>query len=68
MDGYMLIKQIRAMPQAKAVRAIALTAFARETDQQKAIAAGFDLHISKPVEPLTLIQVIQQRINRRAIN
>jgi CheY-like chemotaxis protein len=60
MDGYMLMRQVRAMPYDRGgkIRAIALTAYAGEMNQQQAIAVGFQQHISKPVEPETLIQAI----------
>ncbi|MFB2970432.1 ATP-binding protein [Aerosakkonema sp. BLCC-F183] len=60
MDGYMLIRQIRTMPpeQGGQVPAIALTAYAGEIDQQQAIAAGFQRHIPKPVEPEELVKAI----------
>ena len=59
-NGYMLIEQIRAMPaeQGSQVPAIALTAYAGESDRQQAIAAGFQQHISKPVESEELIKAI----------
>ena len=44
--------------------AIALTAFARSEDRQRAMLAGFDMHISKPVEPAELIAVVA-RLARR---
>lgn len=61
MDGYGLIKKIRAMPdnQGGNVPAIALTAYAGETNQKQAIAAGFQRHLSKPMETLELVKVIQ---------
>ncbi|MBC6435626.1 response regulator [Nostoc sp. HG1] len=58
MDGYMLIRQIRRLPQNQQVRAIALTAYAGEIDHRQAIAAGFQQHLSKPVEPSQLINAI----------
>jgi len=58
MDGYMLIRQIRRLPQSQQVRAIALTAYAGEIDYRQAIAAGFQQHLSKPVEPSQLINAI----------
>jgi len=60
MDGYMLIQQIRSrLPeQGGTIPAIALTAYARDFDQQKALQAGFQAHITKPVEPDMLIQTI----------
>lgn len=60
MNGYMLIQQIRTMPaeQGGQVPAIALTAYAGESDRQQAISAGFQQHISKPVESEELIKAI----------
>ncbi|GAB4541979.1 MAG: hypothetical protein Tsb0014_34320 [Pleurocapsa sp.] len=59
-DGYMLLQQICALPPERGgnIRAIALTAFAGELDQQRARSAGFQQHISKPVEVVKLIQTI----------
>ncbi|BCL36984.1 PAS domain S-box protein [Nostoc sp. MS1] len=59
-DGYMLIRQIRERsPQEGGdIPAIALTAYAGEINQQQALASGFHLHISKPVDPDALIEAI----------
>ncbi|MDZ8226106.1 PAS domain S-box protein [Nostoc sp. ChiVER01] len=63
-DGYMLIRRIRAMSpeQGGTIPAIALTAYAAEADSQQAIAAGFEQHITKPVEPAKLLQAIANLI------
>jgi PAS domain S-box-containing protein len=60
MDGYMLMRQVRALPSHKGgqVPAIALTAYAGEFDQKRALAVGFQQHIPKPVEPEILIRAI----------
>ena len=56
-DGYALIRQVRQGKTGKSdIPAIALTAYAREEDKQQALKAGFNLHLSKPIEPLQLIQ------------
>jgi len=59
-DGYTLMRQIRTLPieQGGSILAIALTAYAGETDQQAAIAAGFNRHLAKPVEPAKLLATI----------
>jgi CheY-like chemotaxis protein len=51
-DGYMLIRQIRALPPAQGglIPAIALTAYAGDFNQQQALQAGFQQHIAKPIE------------------
>ncbi|WP_190567027.1 PAS domain S-box protein [Desertifilum sp. FACHB-1129] len=60
MDGYLLIQQVRALPADRGgqIPAIALTAYAGDTNQQQVIAAGFQKHISKPIEPEKLVQAI----------
>ncbi|MEH2359005.1 AAA family ATPase [Nostoc sp.] len=60
MDGYMLMRQIRSLEPEKGgtIPAIALTAYAGEIDHQQAIAVGFQLHISKPVDPEELVKAI----------
>lgn len=61
MDGYTLLGQIRTLEAERGDRpipAIALTAYAGEVDQQQALAAGFQQHLPKPVEPEVLLQAI----------
>ncbi|MEG4211833.1 PAS domain S-box protein [Microcoleus sp. S13_B4] len=60
MDGYALSGQIRkwSPQQGGMIPAIALTAYAGEINQQQALAAGFQIHISKPVEPDELVKAI----------
>lgn len=60
-DGYDLIRSLRASPKPSLQRlpAAALTAFARPEDRQAALRAGYDAHISKPVEPGVLIAVVE---------
>ncbi|NEU78603.1 PAS domain S-box protein [Nostoc sp. UIC 10630] len=67
-DGYMLMRQIRAMSpeQGGTIPAIALTAYAGEADYQQAIAAGFGQHITKPVEPAKLVRAIANLIYSRS--
>ena len=56
-DGYELIQKIRSSQNSKSsLPAIALTAYASEEDKQKAIAAGFDLHLPKPIDATQLIE------------
>ncbi|MBC8025231.1 MAG: response regulator [Steroidobacteraceae bacterium] len=58
-DGYSLIRRVRAMPNATArIPAIALTAYARPEDRAKSIGAGFQRHLTKPVEPGELISLV----------
>ncbi|AUS99305.1 hypothetical protein CLI64_02230 [Nostoc sp. CENA543] len=66
-DGYSLMRQIRELPPAQGgnIPAIALTAYTRESDQQQAILAGFQQHISKPVDPFELAQVIANLLRQK---
>lgn len=66
MDGYMLMQQVRNLPaeQGGQIPAIALTAYAGELNYQQAIAAGFQIHVSKPVEPTELANVITHLLER----
>lgn len=62
-DGYMLIQQVRTLlTQGDQIKAIALTAYAGEMNQQQALKAGFHKHISKPIEPTTLVQAISSLV------
>ncbi|MEG5035990.1 ATP-binding protein [Microcoleus sp. AT3-D2] len=60
MDGYMLVRQVRALPpeQGGQIPAIALTAYAGDFNQKQALAAGFQRHVTKPVEPNELVKAI----------
>jgi PAS domain S-box-containing protein len=59
-DGYALIRQIRALPATLGGRtpAVALTAYARREDAERAFAAGFQMHVAKPIEPAQLAIVV----------
>jgi len=58
-DGYVLVRRLRAMEEGLGRRlpAIALTAYASEEDTRRALTAGFDAHLSKPVDPARLIDI-----------
>jgi PAS domain S-box-containing protein len=59
-DGYELIREIRgrSFDQGGSVPAVALTAFARSEDRTRALLAGFQMHVAKPVEPSELIATV----------
>ena len=64
MDGYMLMQHIRTLKEGSTVPAIALTAYASEMDQKQALAAGFQEHLSKPLEPAKLMMTIAHLLSR----
>lgn len=65
MDGYQLIQQIRSLPpeQGGNLPAIALTAYAAISDQQNILQAGFQRHVTKPIEPAALAMAIANLVN-----
>ncbi|MFN6583342.1 MAG: PAS domain S-box protein [Aulosira sp. ZfuVER01] len=65
-DGYTLIRQLRSLPseQGGQIPAVALTAYARSEDRTRALLAGFQLHIPKPVNPAELVAVVANLAGR----
>ena len=65
-DGYALITRVRALSAEAGgtVPAIALTAYARAEDRMKIILAGFQMHVSKPVEPAELLTMVASLAGR----
>lgn len=65
-DGYKLIQKIRNQESTHGyhIPAIALTAYVRSEDQIKALSAGFEMHVAKPVEPQELIAAIAKVVGR----
>jgi CheY-like chemotaxis protein/anti-sigma regulatory factor (Ser/Thr protein kinase) len=63
-DGYGLIARVRALPATEGggVPAVALTAYARVEDRTRALTAGFDMHVAKPVEPAELLSLLTHLI------
>ncbi|MGG6240522.1 PAS domain S-box protein [Nodosilinea sp. AN01ver1] len=67
MNGYALVQQIRQRrhDQGGNIPAIALTAYAGDVNQQQALAAGFQLHLAKPIEPDLLVSTIAALVRPR---
>jgi signal transduction histidine kinase len=59
-DGYTLLEQLRRMPGLEGVPAIALTGHALDEDRERALAAGFTVHLAKPVDPDELLRVVRR--------
>jgi signal transduction histidine kinase/ActR/RegA family two-component response regulator len=61
-DGYALIRRVRALPPERGGRtpAAALTAYARDEDRSRVLAAGYQLHIAKPFSPRELIAAVSE--------
>jgi CheY-like chemotaxis protein len=72
-DGYSLIKKVRELPAERGGQtpAAALTAYARVEDRMHALRSGFQIHMSKPVDPAELVTVIANlagRFNSSGVN
>jgi PAS domain S-box-containing protein len=67
-DGYDLIERVRNLPPAEGGKtpAIALTAYARSADRSRALLAGFNAHVTKPVDPAELISIVANVAGRMA--
>ncbi|MFY0566847.1 ATP-binding protein [Archangium lansingense] len=67
-DGYTLIRRVRALPPAQGgqVPAAALTAYTRLEDRTRALSAGFQVYVPKPVDPIELVMALANLINRFA--
>jgi CheY-like chemotaxis protein len=60
LDGYEVAQRIRATESGQPVTLIAISGYGQREDRQRAIAAGFDAHLTKPVDPERLIELIEQ--------
>ena len=60
MDGFQFIDRVRrhANPRVRELPAAALTAYARSDDRVKALRAGFQIHLAKPIDPAELVTTI----------
>ena len=65
-DGYALIRRIRAGEGDSTLPAVAVTAFARREDRDRALDAGFDVHMAKPVDPSELVDAVAALARRQA--
>ena len=64
-DGYEFIACLRKLPGGRTVPAVALTALARSDDRTRALRAGFQLHVAKPVDLTELVAVVQNLASLR---
>lgn len=58
-DGYQLAQRIRALPQTAQATLIALTGYGQESDRERSVAAGFDHHLTKPVDVAALLRLLE---------
>jgi CheY-like chemotaxis protein len=67
-NGYSLLRNLRQvwLVEGGAIPALAVTGFTRPEDRERAFAAGFDVHLAKPVEPESLLRALAD-LTRRAV-
>ena len=65
MDGYALAGRIRALPNGQSMRLIALTGYGQDDDRRRALSAGFDQHLVKPVDIDRLQEILAQASQRK---
>jgi CheY-like chemotaxis protein len=59
MDGYTVAQRLRELQLPARPRLIAMTGYGQAEDRRRALEAGFDAHVVKPVDPETLTQLLQ---------
>jgi PAS domain S-box-containing protein len=64
MDGLEMIKRLRRIPGFQKVPAIALTGYASKDDSDRALMAGFNAHVSKPVDPAELLKLVDRLLRK----
>lgn len=57
-DGYWLIRQLRSLAHTRTIQAVALTVLASRDDRRRALDAGFQEHLAKPVDPWELCRIV----------
>ena len=58
-DGYELARQVRALPRAAGAILVALTGYGQPADRERSLAAGFNHHLTKPVDPAALLRLLE---------
>jgi len=65
MDGYAVARQLRTNPDLATVPIVAVTSYAMAGDREKAINAGCDGYIEKPINPDTFLAQVEQHLSKR---
>jgi CheY-like chemotaxis protein len=64
-DGYALLRALHGRGLARSLVTVALTAHARREDRERALGAGYDAYVTKPVEPAALAALIKELVEKR---
>jgi two-component system, cell cycle response regulator DivK len=60
MNGFMVIRELRNDPDLRKIKVIAVTSFAMKGDREKALQAGFDEYITKPIDTRVFPELVKQ--------
>jgi two-component system, cell cycle response regulator DivK len=60
MNGFMVIRELRNDPELRKIKVIAVTSFAMRGDREKALQAGFDEYVTKPINTRTFPELVRQ--------
>jgi CheY-like chemotaxis protein len=66
LDGYEVARRIRAERNGQAVRLVAITGYGQPEDRSRALEAGFDVHLTKPVSPEQLAEVLAESVRTQS--
>ena len=64
MNGYMVIRELRNHPELKKIKVIAVTSFAMKGDREKALEAGFDEYVTKPIDTRKFPELVRELLSR----
>ena len=59
LSGYEVAQRLRALPEGRSLLIVAVTGWGNASDREQAKAAGFDLHFTKPADPVALLHSIK---------
>jgi CheY-like chemotaxis protein len=66
LNGYEVCRRLRALPGGEDVLIVALTGWGQDADKRRALEAGFDLHLTKPMDPARLFDFLKSAASRGA--
>ena len=64
MNGFMVIRELRNDPELRMIKAIAVTSFAMKGDREKALQAGFDEYVTKPIDTRKFPELVKEILAR----
>ena len=64
MNGFAVIRELRKNPELRKIKTIAVTSFAMKGDREKALQAGFDEYVTKPIDTRKLPELVKEILSR----